>query len=74
MWSRLFCGPLKMRSVEQDAVFALSKMHSVEQEAVLRTFEDASRTQEPFFVAECLRKRVAYQRSLFLVPNIPPVP
>ena len=34
LWSRLFCGPFKMRSVEQDAVFALSKMHSVEQEAV----------------------------------------
>ena len=42
--------------------------------AVLRAFENASRTPGALFVAECLRKRIAYHRRLFCAPNAYSVP
>ena len=60
LWSRLLCGPLKMRSMWQVLFRAPLKTHRV--------------PQEPFFVTECLRKRFAYHRRLFCAPNISSVP
>ena len=60
LWSRLFCGPLKMRRVPQEGVFVHRISFLYRKSLFLRT--------------ECLRKRIAYHRRLFCAPSVNSVP
>ncbi len=68
LWSRLFCGPLKMRRVPEKAVFGTEYLFRTVEACFLHRIasENASRTPGSLFEHGT---HIPYRRSLFLVPS-----
>ena len=68
LWSRLFCGPLKMRRVPEEAVFGTEYLFRTVEACFCapKPSENASRTPGSLFEHGT---HIPYRRSLFLVPS-----